>query len=62
LTTVELTAWWLRCVGFVRMALKHGCKLVPVFSFGENEIYDQVPNPQGSRVRKVQDWLYNKGM
>lgn len=45
--------------GFVRMALKHGCPVVPVFSFGENEIFDQVSNPKGSRLRRVQDWLYS---
>ena len=28
--------------------------LVPVFSFGENDLYNQYPNPEGSYVRKVQ--------
>ena len=28
--------------------------LVPVFSFGENELYDQVSNPPGSALRQWQ--------
>ena len=35
--------------------------LVPVFSFGENELYKQVLNPRGSFLRRIQDrvrrWL-----
>ncbi|KAK7089933.1 2-acylglycerol O-acyltransferase 2-like [Littorina saxatilis] len=46
--------------GFVRLALKHGASLVPVFSFGENNIYTQVPNPEGSRLRQFQEFLTNK--
>ncbi|XP_004674850.1 PREDICTED: 2-acylglycerol O-acyltransferase 1 [Condylura cristata] len=36
-----------------------GCRayLVPVFSFGENDIYKQVSNPEGSWLRAVQDRL-----
>lgn len=43
--------------GFVRMALKRGAHLVPVYSFGENELYEQVRRrgghlaPQG-RIRR----------
>lgn len=29
--------------------------MVPSFSFGENEIYDQVNNPPGSRLRSIQE-------
>ena len=29
--------------------------LVPVISFGETDIYDQVNNPEGSLVRKLQN-------
>ncbi|XP_066972546.1 2-acylglycerol O-acyltransferase 1-like [Macrobrachium rosenbergii] len=43
--------------GFCKMALRHGASLVPMFSFGENEVYDQVPNPQGSLLRKAQNTL-----
>ncbi|XP_052049262.1 2-acylglycerol O-acyltransferase 1 [Apodemus sylvaticus] len=41
--------------GFVKLALTHGASLVPVFSFGENELYKQVYNPKGSWLRTVQD-------
>ncbi|KAJ7319800.1 hypothetical protein JRQ81_019311 [Phrynocephalus forsythii] len=43
--------------GFVRLALQHGTPLVPVFSFGENELFDQVENPKGSWLRCIQDFL-----
>ncbi|XP_062311136.1 2-acylglycerol O-acyltransferase 2-A isoform X5 [Osmerus eperlanus] len=43
--------------GFIKLALKHGAQLVPVFSFGENELFDQMPNPAGSPLRHLQEWL-----
>jgi hypothetical protein len=45
--------------GFVRCALQAGAHLVPVYTFGENELYDQVPNPEGSRLRRLQDAFKN---
>ena len=33
--------------GFVKIALQHGRDLVPVFGFGENEIYEQGRNFSG---------------
>ncbi|XP_051800464.1 2-acylglycerol O-acyltransferase 2-A-like isoform X2 [Acanthochromis polyacanthus] len=40
--------------GFIKLALKHGAQLVPVFSFGENELFDQMENPTGSPLRRLQ--------
>nr|XP_023394806.1 2-acylglycerol O-acyltransferase 2 [Loxodonta africana] len=43
--------------GFIKLALMHGAALVPIFSFGENELFDQVNNPPGSWLRCVQNHL-----
>eukprot|EP01100_Stratorugosa_tubuloviscum_P012638 TRINITY_DN6049_c1_g1_i1.p1 TRINITY_DN6049_c1_g1~~TRINITY_DN6049_c1_g1_i1.p1 ORF type:complete len:346 (+),score=149.23 TRINITY_DN6049_c1_g1_i1:53-1039(+) len=51
--TVELTLK--KRKGFISLAMQNEAQLVPVFAFGENELYDQVPNPPGSFVRKIQD-------
>jgi len=40
--------------GFVRLALQNGASLVPVISFGENELYTQSDHQEGSLVRKIQ--------
>jgi len=53
----KVKLYLIRRKGFVKLALQHGRELVPVFGFGENEIYEQVDNPEGSRVRKFQEWL-----
>ncbi|KAL0479363.1 2-acylglycerol O-acyltransferase [Acrasis kona] len=37
--------------GFVRVALRTGSALVPVFNYGENEIYTQKSFAEGSRLR-----------
>ncbi|XP_055331416.1 2-acylglycerol O-acyltransferase 2-A-like [Paramacrobiotus metropolitanus] len=43
--------------GFVKMALRHGAHLVPVYSFGENDIYYLVlKNGPGSKTRLFQRW------
>ncbi|XP_022692203.1 2-acylglycerol O-acyltransferase 2-A-like [Varroa jacobsoni] len=41
--------------GFARVALENGADLVPVFSFGENDIFYQVENPPGSKLRAFQE-------
>ncbi|DAZ92680.1 TPA: hypothetical protein N0F65_001641, partial [Lagenidium giganteum] len=41
--------------GLVRLALTTGTPLVPVFSFGENDLFYQVPNPKGSLLRSLQE-------
>ncbi|KAI7861732.1 diacylglycerol acyltransferase-domain-containing protein [Spinellus fusiger] len=46
-----------RRLGFIRIAIKHQAPLVPVFSFGENDLYDQLDNAQGSIV-----WIVQKKM
>ena len=37
--------------------IPHRASLVPSFSFGENELYQQLNNPEGSIVRKIQQKL-----
>lgn len=41
--------------GFFRIALQHGACLVPIYSFGENDLYEQVANDEGSCIRKIQN-------
>nr|XP_046178809.1 2-acylglycerol O-acyltransferase 2-A-like [Oncorhynchus gorbuscha] len=43
--------------GFIKLAMEHGAHLVPVFSFGENELFDQVENSRGTWIRLIQDKL-----
>ena len=40
--------------GFVRCAMEGGASLVPVLTFGENEIYVQRENREGSKLRFLQ--------
>jgi hypothetical protein len=41
--------------GFIRIALQTGASLVPVISFGENDLYSSLPNPVGSKLRNFQE-------
>ncbi|XP_037604442.1 2-acylglycerol O-acyltransferase 3b [Sebastes umbrosus] len=45
--------------GFVRVALEFGADLVPVYSFGENELFQQVIFSEGSLARRLQDLFKN---
>ncbi|XP_018783110.1 PREDICTED: 2-acylglycerol O-acyltransferase 2-like [Bactrocera latifrons] len=40
--------------GFVKLAIRTGSPIVPTFSFGEVEIFDQVNNPPNSWLRRFQ--------
>ncbi|KAK4055277.1 diacylglycerol O-acyltransferase 1 [Microbotryomycetes sp. JL201] len=43
-----------RRMGFIKLAMKTGADLVPVFSFGENDIFEQLSNERGTRLYKLQ--------
>lgn len=43
--------------GFVKLALQFGADLVPVYSFGENELFQQVIFSEGSFGRQLQDLI-----
>lgn len=40
--------------GFVKLAIRTGADLVPVLSFGENELYDQVRSDEHPLIHKLQ--------
>lgn len=40
--------------GFLHVFFLFRAQLVPVFSFGENELFDQMENPSGSPLRRLQ--------
>eukprot|EP00927_Polykrikos_kofoidii_P085231 TRINITY_DN9204_c0_g1_i1.p1 TRINITY_DN9204_c0_g1~~TRINITY_DN9204_c0_g1_i1.p1 ORF type:complete len:352 (-),score=36.02 TRINITY_DN9204_c0_g1_i1:123-1073(-) len=42
-------------LGFIRLAIKHGTPLLPIYFFGENQMYNTSP-----AVSSVNKWLYNK--
>jgi hypothetical protein len=45
-----------RRLGFIKPAIREGADLVPVFSFGENDIYEQMPNEKGTTfIYKIQE-------
>lgn len=45
--------------GFIKLALQMGSPLVPVISFGETDIFDQVQGAEDSNLRKFQE-LFRK--
>lgn len=46
--------------GFIKLALRTGASLVPVFAFGENDLFNQVKNPRGSWLRDIQQKIQKK--
>ncbi|GAA5899225.1 diacylglycerol O-acyltransferase [Sporobolomyces salmoneus] len=40
--------------GFIKLAIRQGADLVPVFSFGENDIFKQLANARGTKLYKLQ--------
>jgi len=46
-----------RRLGFLKIAVRNGSSLVPVFSFGENDIYSQLVNEEGTKIHKFQKWF-----
>ncbi|EDO38372.1 predicted protein [Nematostella vectensis] len=40
--------------GFIKLAIRNGASLVPVYAFGENDVFNQVSNPRGSMLRRIQ--------
>lgn len=43
--------------GFIRIALQTGAPLVPVISFGETDLFDQVRGEENSRFHKFQEFV-----
>ncbi|KAJ1908636.1 diacylglycerol O-acyltransferase 1 [Tieghemiomyces parasiticus] len=41
-------------LGFIKVAMHHGASLVPVFTFGENDAYDQVDSQEGTLLHTIQ--------
>ncbi|KAG1442179.1 hypothetical protein G6F56_011176 [Rhizopus delemar] len=41
-------------LGFIRIGIQHQVPLVPVFSFGENDLYEQVESVKGSILFRLQ--------
>jgi 2-acylglycerol O-acyltransferase 2 len=39
------------------VAIQNGASLVPVYCFGETDLYDQLPNHRGTLLRKVQTYF-----
>lgn len=43
-----------RRLGFIKLAIREGADLVPVFSFGENDVYAQLSNSKGTALYEMQ--------
>ncbi len=48
-------------IGFVQCAIECGADIIPVFTFGENDLFTPIiPNPPGSFINKLQLWFKNQ--
>ena len=45
---------------FVKLALETGADLVPCFGFGEQQIFQMLQMPEGSKMRRFQEWFKKK--
>ena len=45
------------CIYKIKGIINDRASLVPVFSFGENDLYYQANNPQGSLLRRFQEFF-----
>jgi 2-acylglycerol O-acyltransferase 2 len=41
-------------LGFIKLAIREGAHLVPTFSFGENDLFEQLANQPGTKLRAIQ--------
>ncbi|KAG9302851.1 hypothetical protein G9A89_009628 [Geosiphon pyriformis] len=41
-------------LGFIKLAIRNGASLCPVFSFGENDIWEQISNEKGGIIWRLQ--------
>ncbi|KAI8099129.1 diacylglycerol acyltransferase [Halteromyces radiatus] len=46
-----------RRLGFIRLAIRQQASLVPVFSFGESNLYDQYSVAKGSTIGRIQSFM-----
>ncbi|CAL8081312.1 unnamed protein product [Calicophoron daubneyi] len=46
-----------RRYGFFKLAMQTGASLIPCISFGEPGVYDQISNPPGSVLRRMQNFF-----
>ncbi|BEJ15231.1 hypothetical protein CspHIS471_0409980 [Cutaneotrichosporon sp. HIS471] len=44
-------------LGFIKIAIREGASLVPVYGFGENDIYELLPNEKGTMTYRFQKWF-----
>lgn len=48
--------------GFVKLALQSGRPIVPVLSFNEVDLYDQLTFAPGTWIRSIQDWVRQRSV